>query len=112
MRPAFYFHRTDELAMFGSVPDQPNDPDLKVFWDAKMILLLLLLLAVFLMLAEGPPIVRGWHLGRDPWTDNACETRLGLQWCGRAERGSGNVPSEVGAEQIGQGERAIEHLIE
>jgi hypothetical protein len=49
-----------------------------------MILLIVAVILVGAALAWGPPIVRGWHLGHDFWTDSSCETRLGLQWCGRA----------------------------
>ena len=68
--------------------EEPNPPELPpVFWDAKMVLVLLALVVVVLGLACGPPVVRGWHLGYNSLTDNRCETRVGLQWCGRAARG-------------------------
>jgi hypothetical protein len=43
------------------------------------------LIFVLLVIAWGPPVWSGWHLGYTGATDNACETRLGLQWCGHRE---------------------------
>jgi len=39
-------------------------------------------IAVVLFWALAVPIVNGMHLGYNGATDNACTTRLGLQWCG------------------------------
>lgn len=51
-------------------------------WE-KPIVLAIVLIVLVLAIAWIPPIVQGWHLGYNSATDHYCETRLGLQWCGR-----------------------------
>ena len=45
-------------------------------------LLIAVLATALLLVAWGPPVVHGWHLGYNAATDSSCETLLGVQWCG------------------------------
>jgi hypothetical protein len=68
-------------------------------------LLIVILLLIALAIVFIPPIAAGWHIGYNAATDEVCENRVGIQWCGdNGERAAAQAAQEQANEEAA-GER-------